>query len=220
MHPGPVDPKALVPLNVCNLAGWWAADAIVGKANNDPIAQWNDLSGNGYHFTQSNPVFQPLYKTAQKNGLPGLLFDNTDDGFTSTLWLVAPFTVFAVYAATNTTGNHRVLNGGTYNWLIGPYGGNYQYNNGLFISDGAITAGQYNIFAATNTATAGQFWKNNTAVGTNSAGVVPGFLTMGSMGIVAEKTDSTVLELMAYTRVLDTDELTAIYQYLSFKYAI
>lgn len=223
-RPGHIDTKVIIPASVSDLAGWWAADAIAGKSDGDQVAQWNDISGNGYHMTQITGNRQAVYKTNRKNSLPGVLFDSladgADDGYTSTLFLMNPYTIFCAYAATNTTGNHRVLQGGTYNWLIGPYSGNHQFNNGLFISDGAITAGQYNIFTVTGTATGGQLWKNNVSAGTNSAGIPPGFVCMGKYGLIGELADSTLLEAMVYTRVLDSDERAYIYDYLSVKYAI
>lgn len=50
--------------------------------NNDPIQNWHDLSPqNSSRFTasQSTSTKRPLYKTGVFNGLPALVFDDTDD---------------------------------------------------------------------------------------------------------------------------------------------
>lgn len=88
----------LAPGAVANLALWFDASQITGKINNDPISQWNDLSGSANHAIQAIGTKQPLYKTNVQNGLPGLLFDNVDDGLhTGNLTVNVPgVTVFAV----------------------------------------------------------------------------------------------------------------------------
>jgi len=43
------------------------------------IAQWADLSGNGYHAAQTDPTLQPVYDNDAYNGKPALVFDNSND---------------------------------------------------------------------------------------------------------------------------------------------
>lgn len=57
---------------------WLAADRITGLADGDPVGTWADLSGGAHDATQVGSA-RPLYKTGILNGLPGVLYDGTDD---------------------------------------------------------------------------------------------------------------------------------------------
>lgn len=48
-------------------------------ANNDPVDQFTDRSGNGNHFTSSGTA-RPIFKTNRINGRPSVLADGVDDG--------------------------------------------------------------------------------------------------------------------------------------------
>lgn len=47
-------------------------------ANNDPVGQFTDRSGNGNHFTSSGTA-RPTFKTNRINGRPSVLADGVDD---------------------------------------------------------------------------------------------------------------------------------------------
>ena len=55
------------------------ADAIDGLSDNDPVAQWDDLSGEDNHATQGTSGYRPIYKTNILNGKPVVRFDGSDD---------------------------------------------------------------------------------------------------------------------------------------------
>ena len=55
------------------------AASLGNPVNDDPISQWNDISGSGDNATQTTPTRQPLYKTNAINGLPALRFDGIND---------------------------------------------------------------------------------------------------------------------------------------------
>lgn len=67
------------PAYISGLTVWLKADAIVGLVDTDPVATWDDESGNNLDATQSTAGFKPLYRTGIINGLPALSFDGTDD---------------------------------------------------------------------------------------------------------------------------------------------
>lgn len=56
------------PLDLDSLFYWFAADVGVTDslggaiANNEGVGTWNDLSGNGYHVTQTTNGARPVYK--------------------------------------------------------------------------------------------------------------------------------------------------------------
>lgn len=58
---------------------WLDANQIAGLSNDDPVAQWDDMTGRGNHFTQATAASKPLYKTNYLNSMPGLYFDGSND---------------------------------------------------------------------------------------------------------------------------------------------
>lgn len=53
---------------------WLRADTITGVSDGGALASWSDESGNGNHATQGTGANQPIYRTNQLNGLPGVDF--------------------------------------------------------------------------------------------------------------------------------------------------
>lgn len=47
--------------------------------NDDPVYQWNDQSGNGYHLVQSASDNRPILKTAYHNSHNAIQFDGVND---------------------------------------------------------------------------------------------------------------------------------------------
>ena len=75
----------------------WLDASQLALANNDPVAEWTDMSGNLRHATASGAA-RPMFKTNRINGLPGVLFDGTDDYMTGS-WVsleCVEMTVFVV----------------------------------------------------------------------------------------------------------------------------
>lgn len=67
------------PLDLGNVGGWWdASDTSSITASSGATSQWNDKSGNGYHFTQSTGSAQPTTGTRTQNSLNVLDFDGGD----------------------------------------------------------------------------------------------------------------------------------------------
>ncbi len=69
------------PSSIPDLAVWYDAAQLTGLADDDPIVQVDDFSGNGRHGTQGTPGFRATYKTNILNGLPAMRFDGTDDRY-------------------------------------------------------------------------------------------------------------------------------------------
>lgn len=72
----------VAPTPTAGLFAQYAGRAVTGLNNSDPVATWNDISGNGRHMTQSDAAKRPLYKVNIINGKPALLFDSVDDRLT------------------------------------------------------------------------------------------------------------------------------------------
>lgn len=62
--------------NSTNNAFWIKADAGTSSTTNGtPINQWQDVSGNANHVSQTTAAQQPLYATSVMNGYPAIQFD-------------------------------------------------------------------------------------------------------------------------------------------------
>jgi len=68
-------PLALSPLI-------WLDATQLGLANNDPVAEFTDLSGNGNHFVQGTTPNKPTFKASGINGLASVEGDGVDDTMT------------------------------------------------------------------------------------------------------------------------------------------
>jgi hypothetical protein len=74
------------PKSIAGLQAWFDASVLSSMTfNSTTVSQWNDLSGNGYHATQSTALLQPTYTATGMNGKPALDFLDTNGVLTSTL---------------------------------------------------------------------------------------------------------------------------------------
>lgn len=73
---------AFSPSQIAGLQLWLKANAITGLNDNDPVANWNDSSGNGRDLSQGTAASRPTFRTSQVNSLPAVDFDGTDDVLT------------------------------------------------------------------------------------------------------------------------------------------
>lgn len=67
-------------------------------ANNDPVGQWRDLSGQNNNFSQSTAAARPLFQTNSINGLPTVKGDGVNDRLLAATSITGSsnFTVFSV----------------------------------------------------------------------------------------------------------------------------
>lgn len=85
----------------------WLDANRLSLTNNDPISSWTDVSGNNNHAIQATGGFQPLFKTAQLNGMPAVEFDGTDDRLGLTNHLQdSGITIFFVYNGSKLATNY------------------------------------------------------------------------------------------------------------------
>jgi hypothetical protein len=60
----------------------WLDAAQLGLANNDPVSEFTDFSGNARHFVQATTDNKPLFKSSGINGLGAVEGDGADDFMT------------------------------------------------------------------------------------------------------------------------------------------
>lgn len=108
-----------------DLIGWYRADNAVSA--NGKISQWNDLSGNGNHALQANPVNQPSLVSTSFNGKPAIKFDNQDVWFSLPNMLNSSWgqaSLFIVYNLKDTSQNWDAMRIGS---SSDSYWGTYSY---------------------------------------------------------------------------------------------
>ena len=67
------------PRSIAGLRVWYdVANTAAMTFNGSVVSQINDLSGNGFHATQTTANNQPTYSATAANGKPRLAFDTTD----------------------------------------------------------------------------------------------------------------------------------------------
>ena len=78
-------PQHFTPLSISGLVLWLDASYITGLNDGDSInTELRDLSGNGYHATQSTAAQRPIYKVNIINSRPVVRFDAVDDNLVIT----------------------------------------------------------------------------------------------------------------------------------------
>ena len=86
-----------LPTDIANGYFRWAADAIVGLNNADPVTTWEDGFASNNDLAQTTAGSKPTYRTNQINGLPIVQGDGTADWMRKlTVTSTQPITVYAV----------------------------------------------------------------------------------------------------------------------------
>lgn len=94
---------------------WLDASQITGLNDGDKVANWPDMSGNGYNATQSTSAQQPVYKANFVSGKPAISFDGADDVLIGTMQALGTSnaTYFQIFRQRNMTGENVTLFVGT-----------------------------------------------------------------------------------------------------------
>lgn len=162
---------AFSPISLGSMFVWLRADSIAGLSDGDPLATWEDQSGNGYDFIQADPVLRPLWRSPVVNGLPAIQFDGADDDLNEvSVTLNRPFTVYVVCATAAPGSSGRVISidcGA--NWLMydleGPNWAMYNFAN---IVGPIPVADQFELMACWQRVTGGSYWHNGNLQGSNA----------------------------------------------------
>lgn len=164
-------PMPPVPLTISGLQLWLDAsaaetlyDATSGGslvAADGGVARWEDKSGNGRHFTQSDSSKRPARKTSQQNSLDTLLFDGSNDSLIGSNFAsgTGGLTIFSVVKRNATNAVHEIINKGVDNggWLfrltdtnvaqIGSYRDSTLANSTLRGTSSSVSATGYTVLA-------------------------------------------------------------------------
>ncbi len=223
---------------------WLLADSL-SLSDTDPVATWNDISGNTNDATQGTSAAQPLYRTGEVNGLPAVVFDGTDDfmPFDGSLLVNTDFTVIFV-AARRTNGANFVLAGTTescnqnmhFGWRNTTQNTCNHWCNDIYSTltgDGSGYVGDgnssddYGIFinrlASLETSPQRRVFQNGTQIG--SLGNANQLSAYGGSAIARWRASPNyysvnVAEVIFFTDPLNDAQLQIVNQYLNVKYDI
>jgi hypothetical protein len=118
---------AYSPAADTNVFEWLKADAI-NQGNNTAVATWPASIGASL-VNPNSGMTQPIFKTAQQNGLPAVLFNGANSTYLATPANFAsqsqPFTIFIVFKDRDSTGSIPIgpAGGGSdFRWIRQAYG--------------------------------------------------------------------------------------------------
>lgn len=231
------------PLPVTGAALWLDATVTssITYGTGSNVSQWNDLSGNGRHFSQATTTKQPIHTASMQNGLYGMkMFSTTQRSMTCSGYTFqnSAFTVLAVVNFKKGTASFPAIIGqdGTSFLQVGgdQYGDNYAYSRigqATYTSNRAVTSGNADCVvyksAGVNTGTGAisiSFYNNGTTgdtVNGTSFGTAP---TLAAIGGSANGTgdyfgaDGYLCELLVYPSQLSDGDRGLLETYLKDKW--
>jgi hypothetical protein len=190
--------------------------------NGSNVSQWNDLSGNNRHLTQSSGSLQPLYITSGA-GSVGVGMDGIDDVMsTATFTINQPFTRFLVVTRREASATGTIINS-----ISGTPNSNMANNSAtrvlMFAGTASLVSGQDTVngqrsqFGTIYNGASSALWNN----GTSTTGTNPGTNGMNGVriggGVPAPYVYHSVLIL---NRIPTTDERQKMEGYLAWRYGI
>lgn len=195
-------------------------------ANNDPVGQFTDWSGNGNHFTASGTA-RPTFKTNRINSRPAVQADGVDDGMLlASLAAQTAWSLFFVGRLVTDTGVKNILSvdrfnpDGTY-FLVQYDGGSAAQVNASAggINQASMVAGTAQSYAVTGNATTGTIRSGDNANGSTSANFskasAPFDLFRRGDGLYS---NYEISELLFYGSVLGSSDRTTIWTYFNTRY--
>ncbi len=237
---------ALGGVSLTGLHSWYdASNAASITSSGGLVSQWNDLSGNNRHASQSTSAYRPVTGTTTQNGKNVINFDGT------TQYLIADasitsnaFTLFSVYKRNSGASNYgRVFS----LWGVSPldydntnsfevhasalsFGGVTPplvglYRNSTQVAGSTISYGTAYLFSGTLD---GGNWSQNNS-GTIVTGTTPTAATnvtkntLGAgmaLGGGDAYFNGWFAEQIIFTRILSAGEITTVRNYLSSKWGV
>jgi len=195
-------------------------------ANNDPVGQFTDWSGNGNHFVSSGTE-RPTFKTNRINGRPAVQADGVDDGMIKiALGAQTAWSLFFVGRLVTNTGAKNILSVDEYepdgSYFLVQYDGgsvtNINANVGS-INQASMIAGTAQSYCITGNATTGTIRdgaNNNSSTSANySKAAAPFRLFRRGDGLYS---NYEISELLFYGSVLGSSDRTTIWTYFNSRY--
>lgn len=241
---------AYSPLSVANCELWLdASDAASVTTVSGGVSQWNDLSGNDRHATQTVANNRPTY-TDKVNGRNVITFDGTNDSMATGLassMITGYATLFCVCRPSSTwtyTNNGTFANKtpllareGSFTWgMVQAYdsatygqrptlnwfwrGVGFNYQNGPQIRGGVVSLYCVRFGASDSDRRVSGDASRLGGLTSGTGGAATTFLQVGQDQGLSRWWTDYIAEVIVYSRSLGTDEMRGVESYLINKWAI
>lgn len=208
-----------------DLEAWYDASAL-SLSNNDPVASWTDMSGNGYNSTQANAANRPIFVENVINGQPVVRFDGSNDYLQTVLAsaIPQPITVFIVLKLpSNNATIQNVFDGlGTNRLQFNKQAGNDTFRAFAGTIDDFTSAGYAGDFTTVTLVFDGansETWFDGVSVNTGNAGTNSlGTFNIGARQDYLMPLNGDIAEFIVYSDALDAAERDAVEDYLYDKF--
>ena len=219
------------PNMIAGLTLWMdASDPTTIVSSGSNVTQWNDKSGGGYNFTQSNITYTPTTGNTTLNSRNVLNFTNSKYMTNSTCPMGTNYTIFAV-GYTTSNGYGRLLHGSSVDGYLFFGTGNSNTQFATFVGSGAwndvttnspaISVASPCIMEMTNNGTStGLIPYVNRSVQTAKNGTTGSFtgFIMGSGVGGGQPWNGYIAEILIYNSVLSDANRQSVENYLSKKW--
>jgi hypothetical protein len=219
-----IETEGFSPADLSNLFVWYDASQITGLSNNDSVATWSDLSGNSRDLTQSTPGARPTYKTNQRNGLPIVSFDGSDDFMTASFTGGQQNTYFVVCRYTNLDAGNKMVfdsnnssNRQTYFQSSGENLSRIFAGSLANVANSVSSNYEYLTLVFNTTSSFGRISGNQSGTLNPGAQSITN-LTMGAEVNRSSFSPLDVAEFIMYNKVCSTAEITTVENYLKDKW--
>lgn len=206
------------PDDVNGLLAWYKPETLTNTVDGSEVVHWPDSSGNDYHLISPTG---PAYYSSILNGVDILRYGAATDYLRTNLTsLVQPRTHFSVAIATNTAAGYLYdSDGGSGRNMLWLASGAATLYSGTGLTGPVINNTEYYLWALTidGTSSAIRTNKVNAASGDSGAGPWDG-ITVGNRNTAATAWRGDIAETIFYSGALNSDEVSAIEEYLWSKY--
>lgn len=219
------------PSDITGLVLWLDADAITGLNDGDPVATWEDQSGQDNDAAQGLSTVRPSYETNELNGLPVVSFDGIDE-FDDNLQTpdfaggsLSSFTVFLVQRYRSSFGTQEGSFDGESDlqcYLFRATDNNSSYcNNGSQIGPATGATNSWHVLCAVVDGASSRLRYNagTAATGTLSATSLTR-ATLGIRGNGQDAADVDIAEVLIYDSALSTSDEEDVRDYLITRYGL
>jgi hypothetical protein len=226
-------PPPFSPLDIAGLTVWLDASVqTLGQTDEDPVTQWDDLSGNNYHFILNNqPALVKNGAGDTVNGLGVLGFNGTDSSYKSSVLDFNTLSAATVFIVLKNDADPGVTGGGI--WYTGAdFNTHSPFTDGNIydgfgstvrktVGDPATTLAQWNIYEVVTGLNDWRAYLNGVNLFTtavNTVGFGSGIITLGNS--ITYTWQGRMAEVLIYNSKLSDPDRTLIEAYLTTKWGL
>lgn len=216
--------KNFSPIELGSVIAWYDCTQGITKDGSNYVSQWNDLSGNNYHLTQTTGAYQPLWTTSS-----GIFFSSND--YFQKSWgtnYSRPYTIIIVWNKTSGNVSEYGVDGYSLTTRHAIDYSNINLNRAFDNTSWQATYSKTSPFSTIistvifNSASI-SLYENATLKSTQLTGITGNAssgITVGARYSIENYLTGYIKEIIIYNKALTTEERTKITNYLNAKYKV